>query len=123
MSELRERIVNGDSFADLARSNSDDKGSAADGGMLDWMNPGDTVPKFDKMLGSLAIKQLSEPFLSRYGWHILEVLDRRESDETEGFQRQQVKLLLTKRKSQEKIKLWIRRLRDEAYVEFPEGSS
>ncbi|MBL4762389.1 MAG: peptidylprolyl isomerase [Gammaproteobacteria bacterium] len=120
LQQLRNRIIDGDSFADLARAHSDDKGSGADGGHLKWMDEGETVPRFNAMLKSLPSKQLSEPFRSQFGWHILEVLDHRDRDNTKEFQRGQVRQLLANRKSNEQLKLWLRGLRDEAYVEYPE---
>lgn len=120
LQQLRKQIIDGANFADLARAHSDDKGSAANGGKLKWMNEGETVPRFNAMLNSLPINQLSEPFRSQFGWHIIEVLDHRDRDNTKEFQRSQVRQLLANRKSSEQLKLWLRGLRDEAYVEYPE---
>lgn len=116
--QLRERIVGGEDFATLARSHSKDKLSASKGGDLGWSNPGDLVPQFEEAMNALAINQVSYPIETRFGWHIIQVLERREHDSTDEFKRNQVRELIRKRKTDEELALWLRRLRDEAYVEF-----
>lgn len=116
--QLRERIVGGEDFATLARSHSKDKVSASKGGDLGWSNPGDLVPQFEEAMNALAINQVSYPIETRFGWHIIQVLERREHDSTDEFKRNQVRELIRKRKTDEELALWLRRLRDEAYVEF-----
>ncbi len=118
LNELRERILFGDDFAELARSNSDDKGSAAHGGELGWTSPGEMVPLFEKAMNSLKPGEVSEPFKTRFGWHIVQVLDRRAHNDTEEFKRSQARRLLQQRKAEEEYQTWLRRLRDEAYVEL-----
>lgn len=118
MEQLRERIVGGEDFATLARSHSKDKLSASKGGDLGWSNPGDLVPQFEEAMNALAINQVSYPIETRFGWHIIQVLERREHDSTDEFKRNQVRELIRKRKTDEELALWLRRLRDEAYVEF-----
>ncbi len=118
LNELRERILFGDDFAELARSNSDDKGSAAEGGELGWTSPGEMVPPFEQAMNSLKPGEVSEPFQTRFGWHIVQVLDRRAHNDTEEFKRSQARRLLQQRKAEEEYEVWLRRLRDEAYVEF-----
>ncbi|MCF6236169.1 MAG: peptidylprolyl isomerase [Gammaproteobacteria bacterium] len=118
LDELRERILFGDDFAELARSNSDDKGSASDGGGLGWTSPGEMVPPFEQAMDSLRPGEVSEPFQTRFGWHIVQVLDRRAHNNTEEFKRSQARRLLQQRKAEEEYQTWLRRLRDEAYVEL-----
>ena len=116
--DLKNRLENGDDFAALARANSDDKGSAAKGGDLSWSSPGQMVPAFEKMMNSLELNTISEPFQSQFGWHIVEVLERRQHDDTDKFYRNQARKQLFERKAAEEEELWLRRLRDEAYVEL-----
>jgi peptidyl-prolyl cis-trans isomerase SurA len=122
LASLRERILFGADFGELARSNSDDPGSAAEGGDLGWVTPGQVVPRFEAVMDSLQPGELSEPFQSRFGWHILEVLERRQHDDTAEVRRSQAREILTRRKAEEAIELWLRRLRDEAYVEYIDRS-
>ncbi len=118
LAQLKQRIEGGDDFAALARSHSDDKGSAIKGGDLGWTSPGDFVPKFEAMLGKLGINQISEPFKSQFGWHIVQLLGRREHDNTEEAQRALARDAIRKRKAAEEGELYLRRLRDEAYVDI-----
>jgi peptidyl-prolyl cis-trans isomerase SurA len=118
LEQLRERIVGGEDFSTLARSHSKDKVSASKGGDLGWTNPGDLVPQFEEAMNALAINQVSYPIETRFGWHIIQVLERREYDSTDEFKRNQVRELIRKRKTDEELALWLRRLRDEAYVEY-----
>jgi peptidyl-prolyl cis-trans isomerase SurA len=114
---LRERILNGESFETLARSHSDDKASAIRGGDLGWTSPGDLVPQFEEQMDALALDEISEPFKSPFGWHIVQPLERRQHDNTEEALRNTARQAIQKQKSEEAIELWLRRLRDEAYVE------
>ncbi|MES9834805.1 MAG: peptidylprolyl isomerase [Candidatus Thiodiazotropha sp. LLP2] len=114
---LRDRIINGDSFETLARSHSDDKASAIKGGDLGWTNPGDLVAQFEEQMNDLALNQISEPFKTQFGWHIVQPLERRQHDSTEEVLKNKARLEIQKQKSEEAIELWLRRLRDEAYVE------
>lgn len=108
----------GNDFADLARAHSDDRGSAMRGGDLGWTDPGDLVPQFEEVMNALAPNTLSEPFLSPFGWHIVEVLDRRTYDSSRQLMRAQAREIIRERKREEETELWLRRLRDEAYVEL-----
>jgi peptidyl-prolyl cis-trans isomerase SurA len=117
LATLRERIVNGESFESLARSHSDDKASAIKGGDLGWTSPGDLVPQFEEQMDALALNEISEPFKSPFGWHIVQPLERRQHDNTEEALRNNARQAIQKQKSEEAIELWLRRLRDEAYVE------
>lgn len=116
--QLEMRLRAGEDFATLARSNSQDTLSAARGGDLGWLSPGDTLPDFENAMDKLAPGEISEPVATRYGWHLIQVLEHREHDDTEEFERNRVKNLLRSRKYDEELLLWLRRLRDEAYVEF-----
>jgi peptidyl-prolyl cis-trans isomerase SurA len=114
---LRERIVNGESFESLARSHSDDKASAIKGGDLGWTTPGDLVPAFEEQLDALAINEISHPFKTQFGWHLVQPLERRQHDNTEAVLQNKARQEIQKQKSDEAIELWLRQLRDEAYVE------
>lgn len=116
--DIKERIANGESFATLAKSNSDDTVTALKGGDLGWVEPGALVPPFEKAMNELAINEVSEPIQTQFGWHIIQVLDRKQKDNSEDFKRNQVKEEIRKRKIEEETELWLRRLRDEAYVEI-----
>ena len=118
LSVLRERIVNGHDFGELARIHSDDSGSASKGGDLGWIDAGDTIPVFERMMDSLAPGGISEPFKSQYGWHVVQVLERRERDGTETSRRAEARRKLRIQKIEENTQAWIRRVRDEAYVEY-----
>jgi len=118
LAQLKQRIEGGDDFAALARSHSDDKGSAIKGGDLGWTSPGDFVPKFEEMLTTLEINQISEPFQSQFGWHIVQLLEQREHDNTEAVQRTLARDAIRERKAAEEGELYLRRLRDEAYVDI-----
>ena len=115
---IQQRIKNGDDFASLARASSDDKASAAEGGSLDWVSPGTMVPAFEEEMNKLKPGEISEPFLTRFGWHIVQVLSRRNHDNTKQFQRSQAIKLIRKRKTEEAIQDWLRRLRAEAYIDY-----
>jgi peptidyl-prolyl cis-trans isomerase SurA len=118
LKQLKLRIEGGADFGDLARANSTDAVSAADGGDLGWVNPGDLVPEFEQVMNNTPEGQISQPFETEFGWHILQVLGRREHDSTEEYKRSKARQLIRKRKGDEELFLWLRRLRDEAYVEY-----
>ena len=115
---LYNRIREGAPFADLARAHSDDAGSAARGGELGWLSPGETVPGFEEALNQLAVGQISAPVRSTFGWHIIEVQERREVDSSRDLLRARAQEVLQNRKREEETELWLRRLRDEAFVEY-----
>ncbi len=116
--ELRARIEEGADFGELARTYSDDPGSAAEGGDLGWVTPGAMVEPFEKAMDATAVGALSEPVRSRFGWHVIEVLDRRQVDKTDALRRKEAREALRQRKIEEEMELWLRRLRDEAYIEL-----
>ncbi len=117
LQQLRQRIEGGDDFASLARSNSQDPGSAAKGGDLGWVDPGSMVPEFEQQMNRLQPGEISEPFQTRFGWHIVQVLERREHDDQGAGQRSRIRELIRQRKIEEETRNWLRQLRDEAYVE------
>lgn len=117
LAELRERILAGESFGDLAQLSSDDPGSAAEGGDLGWTSPGTFVPEFAEVADSLEIGEVSEPFRSRFGWHILEVTDRRVYDNTAEVRERNCVNSIRAGKLEEETQLWLRRMRDEAFVD------
>ncbi|HXC08245.1 MAG TPA: peptidylprolyl isomerase [Steroidobacteraceae bacterium] len=118
LSRLRERIMKGEDFAGLASTNSADPGSAPDGGDLGWTGPGTFVPEFDKAIADLKVNEISEPFKSRYGWHIVQMLGTRTYDSTDDVRRQRAFAAIRESKADEETELWLRRLRDEAFVEI-----
>ncbi len=117
LQQLRQRIQSGGDFASLARSNSQDPGSAANGGDLGWVDPGSMVPEFEQQMNRLEPGQISEPFQTRFGWHIVQVLARRAHDDQGKTRRSRIRELIRQRKIEEETRNWLRQLRDEAYVE------
>ena len=115
---LRERIENGDDFAALARAHSEDTGTAANGGDLGWVNPGQLVPPFEKAMNALPPSQLSQPVRTSFGLHIIEVLERRRQDVSQQRRLSNARQQIHKRKADERFEQWVRQLRDEAYVEY-----
>ncbi|MDA8256951.1 MAG: peptidylprolyl isomerase [Betaproteobacteria bacterium] len=114
---LKERLDNGADFAELARLHSNDL-SAAKGGDLGWMYQGDTVPDFEKAMDALKINQISEPVQSPFGFHLIQVLERRTEDASAERQRLSARQVLRERKSDEAYQDWVRQMRDRAYVEY-----
>jgi peptidyl-prolyl cis-trans isomerase SurA len=118
LATIRERVLKGEDFAAIAAVTSQDTGSAAEGGDLGWTGPGTFVPEFEKRVQALSENEISEPFQSEYGWHIVQLLGRRQHDITEDMRRQQAYAQLREAKAEEETELWIRRLRDEAFVDY-----
>ena len=118
LQQLRMRIEGGDDFEELAKAHSADTMSAAEGGDLGWMNPGDLVPEFENVMNSLEPGVTSQPFRSQFGFHIVQVLDRREHDSTEDIKRARAREAIRRRKLEEARTDWLRQMRDEAYVEY-----
>ena len=114
---LRERIAGGTDFAQLARLNSED-GTAARGGELGWVHPGDTVPEFERAMNALKPGELSEPVRTPFGFHLIQVLERRTADVSTERQRMQARLALRERKAEDAYQEWLRQLRDRTYVEM-----
>lgn len=115
---IKQRLKEGDDFATLARGNSDDKGSALKGGDLGWVAPGALVPPFEEAMNNLAVNQVSDPVQTQFGWHIIQVLEREKQDNSSEFRKNKVAEEIRQRKIEEETELWLRRLRDEAFVEI-----
>src|SRR5580698_10524662 len=118
LAKLRERILKGEDFAGIASTSSADPGSAPDGGDLGWSGPGTFVPEFDKAIADLKANEITEPFKTRYGWHIVQMLGTRTYDSTDDVRRQKAFAAIRESKADEETELWLRRLRDEAFVEI-----
>ncbi|HDN25707.1 MAG TPA: molecular chaperone SurA, partial [Thioploca sp.] len=121
LEELKSRIEQGDDFIELARANSEDAGSAANGGSLGWINPNDFVPEFEDVMNSLSENQVSKAFKSRFGWHIVQVLGRRQHENTEQAWRTQATQQIRQRKIEDLEQAWRRQLREEGYIEYRNG--
>ena len=115
--QLKERIDNGVKFDELARLHSDDA-SAAKGGDLGWVSPGDTVPEFEQIMNGLKPGELSAPAQSPFGWHLIQVLERRNQDVTQERQKLLARQAIKERKADEAFEDWVRQIRDSAYVEL-----
>jgi peptidyl-prolyl cis-trans isomerase SurA len=118
ITDVRGRILKGEDFAGLAKTTSEDPGSAADGGDLGWAGPGSYVPEFEQTVAGLKEKEISEPFKTQFGWHIVQLLGRREFDNTDELKRKHAVDEIRASKADEETELWLRRMRDEAYVEY-----
>jgi peptidyl-prolyl cis-trans isomerase SurA len=118
LTQFRERILKGDSFEAIASVNSADPGSAAKGGDLGWVGPGTFAPAFEKVLESLQVDEISQPFKTQFGWHIVQLLGRRTYDATDDVIRNRCVAQLRESKADEETEIWMRRLRDEAFVEY-----
>jgi peptidyl-prolyl cis-trans isomerase SurA len=116
--DLRRRILDGEDFAALASVTSEDPGSATQGGDLGWTGPGTFVPQFEQALNELQEGEISQPFRTQFGWHIVQLMGKRVYDQSDEVRRQRVFAALREGKVDEETELWLRRLRDEAYVEY-----
>ncbi len=123
LASFRERIQEGESLEYLARRYSEAPGAEANGGDLGWTSPGELVPALQERIDQLAVGEISEPFRSERGWHIVRVEDRRERNVTEERRRERIARQIRQRKSQAALEQWIRKLREEAYVDYRLGSS
>ena len=118
INSLYQRAKDGEDFAALAKEFSDDPGSGASGGDLGWVSPGDMVPEFNQTMLDMPVGEISAPFRSQFGWHILQVQERRDTDVGEKLQRQQVRQMLYGRRFEEELPIWLRKIRSEAYVDI-----
>ena len=118
LNQLKERLEAGEDFTELAKIHSEDVVSARDGGDLGWTSPNQLVNEFEEMMASLELNNISEPFRTRYGWHIMQVLERRQHDNTEKARRSRATKLIRQRKAEEELQAWKRQLRAESYVEY-----
>jgi len=118
LTEIRERILKGEDFAAIASVTSEDQGSASQGGDLGWASPGTFVLEFEQVLASLKENEISTPFRTQYGWHIMQLLGRRTHDQSDEMKRNKAYMAIRESKADEETELWLRRLRDDAYVEY-----
>ena len=116
--QLKFRLESGEDPTQIAKTHSDDRGSALQGGDLGWVSEGEMVPEFEEVMTAIDIDEISPPFQTEFGYHILKVLDRREYDGTEEIKRDRARRAIRRQKVDERRQSWLRRLRDEAYVEY-----
>lgn len=120
LNEIKDRVVGGEDFAILAREHSEDPGSALNGGELGWSTPGMFVPEFEQIMNTAVIGAVSAPFKSPFGWHILQVTERREQDFSREILENRAQNMLRQRKYEEELQVWLQEIRDEAFVEIKE---
>lgn len=118
LEELRKQILAGADFAKLAKEYSEDPGSANQGGDLGWIDPGATVPEFQAQMDKLQVGQISEPFKSQYGWHIVQVLGRRQKDQSQEYTQNKAYEAIFARKSDEILQQWLGQLKGSAFIEY-----
>lgn len=118
--DLRERILAGESFEEIAKQHSEDISNSLKGGDLDWVLPGQMVPTFEEAMNNTAVGDVSEPVETRYGWHILKVDDRREVDMSSDIMRNQARNVLRSQRFPEELDLWNREIRSDAFVSIIE---
>lgn len=115
---IRNQIIHGANFADMAKKYSQDPGSALKGGDLGWVMPGMLVPPFEQAMNGLAINQISQPVKSQYGWHLIQVLGRRQVNDSQQYQQNQLKQMIYMRQFNENAAIWVQQLRDESYIKI-----
>ncbi len=118
LASIREELLAGADFGDIARRESDDPGSAPRGGELGWNGPNTFVPEFNAVLAALSPGETSEPFRTQFGWHIVQLIERRQRDTSDENRRNQAFMAIRARKAEEEMQIFVRRLRDEAYVDI-----
>lgn len=118
LKEARKRILSGTDFGQLARELSEDKTTSAEGGDLGYISDEDLASQFAASINSLKLNELSEPIKTQYGWHLVQVVERRSHDATDELRRNQARRLLREKRLDEETDIWLRRLRDEAYVDI-----
>jgi peptidyl-prolyl cis-trans isomerase SurA len=118
LAKIRERVMKGESFEAIASVTSADTGSAANGGDLGWVGPGTFVPEFEKQLDALKVNEISQPFKTQFGWHLVQLLGRRTYDASEDMTRNRCVAQLREARADEETEIWLRRLRDEAFVDY-----
>jgi peptidyl-prolyl cis-trans isomerase SurA len=116
--DIRVEIIEDGDFEAIAIAVSEDPGSAVNGGDLGWTGPGMFVPEFEETMNTMEIGEISEPFQSPFGWHIIQVVDRRVHDTTEDVRRQEAMTAIRDSKVAEETELWVRQIRDEAFVDY-----
>ncbi|WP_111498139.1 MULTISPECIES: peptidylprolyl isomerase [Marinobacter] len=118
INEIYEQLEDGADFAELAREFSDDAVSGSDGGNLGWVSPGEMVPAFEQAMNDARVGQLKGPFRSRFGWHILQVQERRQKDIGDQLKENEARQVLYRRKYEVELQSWLREIREEAYVDI-----
>lgn len=118
LEQIKNEVLAGEDFEQLAKAHSEDKSSALDGGNLGWSTPGMFVPEFEATMSNIAIGEISEPFESQFGWHILQVTDRRQQDFSEEILRNRAQNLIRQRKYDEELQVWLQEIKDEAFIEI-----
>ncbi len=121
--DIRKKLLSGEDFSKLARLNSDDENSASSGGEMGWINPSTTDTHFEKAIMATPLNSVSEPFRTPFGFHILKATDKRERDISQDLIRQTAYGEVFRRKSQQRFKSWLKRIKDETYIEYLETSS
>ena len=115
--DLRTQILNGEDFPALAKEHSDDIATKLSGGDLGWSTPGIFVPEFEKIMATLKDNEISQPFVTQFGWHIMQVLERREEDFTDKVIRNKARNLLISRRFEDEVQVWLQEMKDDAFVE------
>jgi len=115
---LRTRILNGEDFAKIARQYSEDPGSALKGGELGWSVPGQFVPEFEQAVNNAELNVITAPLRTQFGWHIIQVTERRQQDFSQEIMRSQAANSIRQRKFEEELQIWLQQIRDEAFVEI-----
>jgi len=123
ISLARDRIVKGEKFGDIAKEISDDKSNAAQGGDMSWIDPGVFVKEFSVVMDKLAINELSQPVKTQFGWHLIEVLGRRDKDQTEDKKRERAYQILSNRKFEEESQTWISELKEKSHIKIIDQKS
>lgn len=118
LSKLRTSIIGGGDFAKLAKENSEDLGSMLSGGDLGWSSPGMFVPEFEAAIGEAAVGNVSEPFKTQFGWHILQVTERRQEDMTKEVLQRKAANILTSRRFEDELQLWLMELKEDAFIDI-----
>lgn len=116
LNEIRARVLAGEDFGQLARIYSDDSVSAANGGDLEWVNPGQMVKPFEESFQKLSMNEVSEPVITEYGAHIIQVMDRRQENVTEIVTRNRVRGVLRRQRAGREFSQWVRQLKEKAYI-------
>lgn len=118
LQDIRRQVVSGGDFAEMAKKHSEDIASKLSGGDLGWSRPGMFVPEFEKALSETETGDISQPFRSQFGWHLLKVDDRRQEDISEEILRDKAARILASRRFEDELQIWLRELRDEAYIDI-----
>jgi peptidyl-prolyl cis-trans isomerase SurA len=118
LQDIKKQIVSNEIFYELAKEHSEDKSSALDGGNLGWSTPGMFVPEFEAVMNNISVGMISEPFQSQFGWHILQVTERRQQDFSQEILRNRAQNLIRQRKYEEELQVWLQEIKDEAFIEI-----